>query len=357
MDEGSRSLARWWVTRVLVAAAAVVAVLFALRLVFEALSELSHVIVLVVFGVVIAFALAPLVERIRRVVRRRGVAVALTALTALVVLVAVLASLAVPLIRETGDLADDVPRYAAMLSSDQPFSIGGIEISGEVRQRIGAEIGARIGSWSQDAARAALRVGAGVIDFFFMFVLGVYLLASGPQVRRWVHDVLVPARQREDFRRIEAEAERLFGAYIRGQLLLGLIVGTVSGIAYFVLGVPYAVLLGVLAGIFELVPIVGPIVAGAVAAVVALTQPFPLVVWVVLAALAIQQLENNLLVPRISGGAVGLHPLAALLAVLVGVEIAGVIGALFAVPLTGLAWSIYRARRETPPVSGAPRSA
>jgi len=357
VDEAQGPLARWWVTRVLVAAAAIVAVLFALRLVFEALSELSHVIVLVVFGVVIAFALAPLVERIRRVVRRRDVAVALTALTALIVLVAVVVSLAVPLIRETGELADDVPRYAAMLSSDEPFSIGGLEISGEVRQRIGTEIGARIGNWSQDAARAALRVGAGVVDFFFMFVLGVYLLASGPQVRRWVHEVLVPARQREDFRRIEAEAERLFGAYIRGQLLLGLIVGTVSGLAYFALGVPYAVLLGVLAGIFELVPIVGPIVAGAVAAVVALTQPFPLVIWVVLAALAIQQLENNLLVPRISGGAVGLHPLAALLAVLVGVEIAGVIGALFAVPLTGLAWSIYRARRETSPVSGAPRSA
>jgi predicted PurR-regulated permease PerM len=350
VDEARAPLARWWVTRVLIAAAAVVAVIFALRLIFEALSELSHVIVLVVFGVVIAFVLAPLVERLQRVVRRRGLAVALTALTALIVIAAAVVSLAVPLIRETRELADDVPRYAALLSSDEPLGIGGIVISGEVRQRIGAEIGARVGDWSQDAARAALRVGAGVIDFFFMFVLGVYLLASGPQVRRWVQGVLVPKKQRDDFRRIETEAGRLFGAYIRGQLLLGLIVGTVSGVAYFLLGVPYAVLLGVLAGIFELVPIVGPIVAGALAAGVALTQPFPLVVWVVLAAIGIQQLENNLLVPRISGGAVGLHPLAALLAVLVGVEVAGVIGALFAVPLTGLAWSIYRARREAPPV-------
>jgi predicted PurR-regulated permease PerM len=350
MAEAPEPLARWWVTRVLVAGAAVVAVIFALRLVFEALSELSHVIVLVVFGVVIAFVMAPLVERIRRVVGRRGLAVALAALTALIVIVVAVVALAVPLVRETRELADDVPRYAALLSSDEPFSIGGLEISGEVRQRIGAEVGARIGDWSQDAARAALRVGAGIIDFFFMFILGVYLLASAPQVHRWVHHVLVPARQQADFQRVEAEAARLFGAYIRGQLLLGLIVGTVSGIAYFALGVPYAVLLGVLAGIFELVPIVGPIVAGAVAAVVALTQPFPLVVWVVFAALAVQQLENNLLVPRISGGAVGLHPLAALLAVLVGVEVAGVIGALFAVPLTGLAWSIYRARRETPSV-------
>ena len=71
-NDPQAQLARWWVTRVLVAAAAVVAVMFALRLVSEALSELSHVIVLVVFGVVIAFALAPLVDRIQRVVRRRG---------------------------------------------------------------------------------------------------------------------------------------------------------------------------------------------------------------------------------------------------------------------------------------------
>ncbi|MEO8632008.1 MAG: AI-2E family transporter [Chloroflexota bacterium] len=348
MEERRAPLARWWVTRVLIGASAVVAVIVAWRLAFEAFSELSHVIVLVVFGVVIAFVLAPLVERLRGVVRQRGVAVALTAIAALIAIVACLASLAVPLIRETRELANDVPRYAALLSSNEPFSIGGLEVSGEVRQRIGAEVGARIGDWSRDAAGAALRVGAGVIDFFFIFVLGVYLLASAPQVNRWVHSV-VPDKQRADFRRIETEAARLFGAYIRGQLLLGLIVGTLSGIAYFVLGVPYAILLGVLAGIFELVPIVGPVVAGAVAALVALTQPFPLVLWVVLAAIAIQQLENNLLVPRISGGAVGLHPLAAFLAVLVGVEIAGVIGALFAVPLTGLAWSIYRARGDTRP--------
>ncbi len=329
-------------TRILIAASAVVAVIFALRLVFEALSELSHVIVLVVFGIVIAFALAPIVERIGRRTGR-SVAVLLTALIALIAVVGSLVALAVPLVRETAELAHEVPRVVALASSNEPLNIAGIEISGEVRQRIGTELGARVGDWSQEAARAALRVGAAIFDFLIVFVLGIYFLASAPQVRRWV-DGVVPTRQRDEFRRIEAEAARLFGRYIRGQLLLGLIIGTVSAIAYLVLGVPYAVFLGVLAGILELVPIAGPIVAGAVAALVSLTEPFPLVIWVVLAATAIQQLENHLLVPRIAGNAVGLHPIAALLAVLVGVEVAGVVGALFAVPLTGLVWSIYRAR-------------
>jgi len=337
------------VTRVLIGAAAVVAVLVALRLIFEALSELSHVIVLVVFGIVIAFALAPVVERIGSRTGR-AIAVLLTALIALIAVVGALVALAVPLVRETAQLAREVPRVVAMASSNEPINIAGIEISGEVRQRIGSELGARVGDWSQEAARAALRVGASIFDFLIVFVLGIYFLASAPAVRRWV-DGVVPTKQRSEFRRIELEAARLFGRYIRGQLLLGLIIGTISAIAYLVLGVPYAVFLGVLAGILELVPIAGPIVAGAVAALVSLTEPFPLVIWVILAATAIQQLENHLLVPRIAGDAVGLHPIAALLAVLVGVEVAGIIGALFAVPLTGLAWSIYRARVATAPAT------
>jgi predicted PurR-regulated permease PerM len=336
-------LQRWWVSYFVMSALAVVLVLVGFMLVLNLLAPLSRVILLVMFGVIVAFLLAPLVERLERPLRRRGLAIGLGAATALVVVIGGLALLAVPLVRETRQLAEAAPNYAETLSSDQPISVFGLEISGEVRQRIGQELGARASEWSAVAARTALRVAGGVVDVVFVFVLGIYLLASGPAVRRWVVD-LVPANRRADAVRVEAEARRVFGSYIRGQLLLGLIVGTLSTLAYLVLGVPYAVFLGVLAGILELVPIVGPIVAGAAAAVVALTQPFPLVLWVVAAAIAIQQIENNLLVPRISGPAVGLHPLAALLAVLVGVELAGLAGAIFAVPLTGLGWSLWRAR-------------
>lgn len=343
---GRPPLQQWWPTRVLVGAGALVAVLLAIQLTLTMLSPLRHVLLLILFGVVIAFVLAPLVALLQRVVRRRGIAVALAALLALGALVAGIAVLAVPLVRETRSLAADVPRFVAELSSDEPITIGGFEISGELRQRVGQEVANRAADWSGQAAMIALRIGGGIVDLLFVFVLGIYLLASGPRTQAWLLS-LVPRRQRAEAQRIEAEARRLFGSYVRGQLLLGLIIGTLSLIAYAVLGVPYAVFLGVLAGILELVPIVGPIVAGAVAALVALTQPFPMVIWVIVAATAIQQLENHLLVPRIAGGAVGLHPLAALVAVLVGVEVAGIVGALFAVPVAGLAWSIYRARRGT----------
>jgi len=334
------------VTRLAIGAAAVVLVLTAVRMLLEIAATLSHVILLVVFGVIIAFILGPLVDALERRLRRRGVAVLATAVLAITTVALAIGLLTVPLIAETRALASDVPRYAAILSSDEPIQIYGLEISGELRQRIGAEVAARAGEISQQAARIALRIGAGVVDVLFVLVLGIYLLASAPTVRAWLL-ARVPVSRRAGVERVQGQARVLFGRYIRGQLLLGLIIGAVSGVAYAVLGVPYAVLLGVLAGLLELVPIIGPIVAGAVAALVALTQPFPLVLWVILAAILIQQLENQLLVPRISGGAVGLHPLAALLAVLVGAEVAGVVGSIFAVPLTGLAWSVWRARQAS----------
>jgi predicted PurR-regulated permease PerM len=336
-------LGRWWVSYFVMSALAVVLVLIAFMLILSLLSPLSRVILLVMFGVIVAFLLAPLVELLQHRLRRRGLAIAVGAAAAIVVVIGGLALLAVPLVRETRELAEAAPRYAQMLASDEPINVLGFQISGEVRERIGEEIGARASEFSEIAARTALRVAGGLVDLVFVFVLGIYLLASGPAVRRWLLE-LVPADRRADAARVELEARRVFGSYVRGQLILGLIVGTLSAIAYLVLGVPYAVFLGVLAGILELVPIVGPLVAGAAAALVALTQPFPLVLWVIAAAIAIQQIENNLLVPRISGEAVGLHPLAALLAVLIGVELAGLAGAIFAVPLTGIGWSLWRAR-------------
>ncbi len=344
-------------TRVAIAAAAIVLVLIAARLLLEVAALLSHVILLVLFGVVVAFILGPIVDVLERRLRRRGLSVAITAVAAIVTLVSGIALLAVPLVRETRDLADDVPRYVAILTSDEPMRVLGIELSGELRQRVGEEIGTRAGDWTQQAAKVALRVGAGVLDVLVVVVLGIYLLASAPATRAWLIG-RVPRARRGEVQRIEGEARRLFGAYVRGQLLLGVIIGTVSGITYAALGVPYAVFLGVLAGVLELVPIVGPVVAGGAAAAVSLTQPFPLVVWVIVAAVLIQQVENHFLVPRISGDAVGLHPLAALLAVLVGVELGGIVGAIFAVPVTGLVWSVWRARSfgDRPAAAASSRS-
>jgi hypothetical protein len=103
-------------------------------------------------------------------------------------------------------------------------------------------------------------------------------------------------------------------------LTLAAIVGLATGLGMSPLGPPYAVVLGVLAGLFELIPTFGPILSAVPAIIVALFLPFPTVIWVIVFFVAVQQLENNLLAPRLGGHAVGLHPLGAMFAPLAGFE-------------------------------------
>ena len=146
-----------------------------------------------------------------------------------------------------------------------------------------------------------------------------------------------PAAQRDKVRFVRDAVSQVLGAYIRGQLIMAAIIGLSAGIGSWLLGVHYPVLIGILAFLFELIPMVGPILASLPAVIISLTQPWPLVVYVILFFLAMQLIENNFLAPRITGGAVGLHPVAALLAIVVGADLGGVVGALFAVPFAGVA--------------------
>ncbi|MGH2391551.1 MAG: AI-2E family transporter, partial [Chloroflexota bacterium] len=137
---------------------------------------------------------------------------------------------------------------------------------------------------------------------------------------------------------VEATVSTVLGGYLRGQLLMGMTIGTMAGVGTYILGVGYPVLIGVLAGILELVPMLGPWLASMPAIVIALfaPKPWPLTLFVAIYFLIIQQLESNVIGPKITGRAVGLHPLAAMMALLVGIELDGILGALFAVPVAGI---------------------
>jgi len=185
-------------------------------------------------------------------------------------------------------------------------------------------------------------VGGIILDIVLALVISLYLLIDGPRFRARSL-ALVPAEHRAKALFLEDNVSRVLGGYLRGQLTLAVIIGVAAGAGTALLGLPYAVVLGVLAGLFELVPMFGPILSVVPAVLVALFLPFPTVLWVVLFFLAVQQIENNILSPRISGHAVGLHPLGAMFALLAGFQLAGLLGGLFAVPLAGVLWVLLGA--------------
>ena len=129
------------------------------------------------------------------------------------------------------------------------------------------------------------------------------------------------------------DIEERLGAWVRGQLLLALIIGLASYLGLFILGISYVLPLALIAGILEMVPIIGPIISAIPAIIVALTVSPGLALAVAALYIIIQQLENNLIVPTVMHKVLGMPPLAILLALMVGGRLGGVVGIILAVPV------------------------
>jgi predicted PurR-regulated permease PerM len=161
---------------------------------------------------------------------------------------------------------------------------------------------------------------------------------------------IVPIAQRKEVAILLNRLNKIWRSYLRGQLYLMIIIGSVTGIGLSVLGVPGAFTLGVIAGILELFPYVGPVLAAIPAVIVALIQGstslgvsnwvFALII--IGFYILVQQFENVFVVPRVLGGAVDLHPLVVMIGVLVGASVAGILGALLAAPVIASGREIVR---------------
>jgi predicted PurR-regulated permease PerM len=177
----------------------------------------------------------------------------------------------------------------------------------------------------------ALTVVRGVLSLFGVIVLTAYMTMSQKEMKAGVMDVAAP-RYRPRISRLLREIKSRLGQWLRGQLLLGAVIGLCSYVGLLLLHVRFSLVLAVLAGVTELIPIVGPII-GAVPAVIVAASDQPIMgLWVALMYIGIQQLENHLLVPRIMSQATGLSPVTVLVGLLVGARLAGLLGVFIAVP-------------------------
>ncbi len=176
------------------------------------------------------------------------------------------------------------------------------------------------------------RLLGGVTFLVAVLVLSFYLTVSREGVERFLRAVF-PSAMEGRVLQLYGRTKKKIGRWFQAQVVLSLIIGIVTFVGLRLLGVEQALVLGVIAGLFELVPIAGPIFAGALAIVVAATQSLTLALWVLIFFVAVQQLEGNLLVPLVMKKAIGIHPVIILVALLGGAEIAGVVGMLLAVPV------------------------
>jgi predicted PurR-regulated permease PerM len=320
-----------------------------------------------ILGLLFVYLLDPIVRSLVRRGLRRTLAIVVVYVVGITVVVVFLAVTVTPLVNEVLRFIQDFPHLATQLQA-QLERLGEIyqhlEIPDEIRQRIdsilagitqgGGGGGIDVGFLLPLLTGAGSLIGA-VFAYFILPVWVAYILKDKATLVAQF-DRALPESWRFDAWAVIKTVERDFGQWVRGQLILGFVVGFATFVGLIVLSQffpifgRYAVLLSVIAGVLELVPIIGPIISAVPAVLLgAIDSPAAL-----LAALAlyflVQQIENNVLVPKIQGTAVQLHPAVVVFAIIIGGSLAGLLGAILALPLTAAARDVvkYLFRRLSP---------
>lgn len=223
-----------------------------------------------------------------------------------------------------------VRAFSIALPPDPSFLSSTMSAAGTEVSEDEAILNAMVSTWE-----AVKTTSHAIFIFISVLMLSYYWMLEGDTItRRGL--MLVSPQRREEIRTILAEIEAKIGSYFRGQAILCLVVGGLSTIAYFVIGLPYALGLGIFMGVMEAIPMLGPILGAIPALLIALTMTPEKIYWVVGVIYLIQFLENNLLVPKIMDQSVGVHAIVTILAIAAFGILFGLGGAILAIPLAAI---------------------
>jgi predicted PurR-regulated permease PerM len=310
--------------------------------------RLSHFLLVILFAILLATAIDEPVTWLqeRGVPRPLGI---LLHYIALLILFGIAILVLIPLVTtEAKLLSTELPGYLVSLESlidrytpgpAPHFSVA------EIEQDLQGHLGSVVDRLEKITLEG-IRIG---LYTFITLVLG-FFLASEPDIVGKLATRFVP-QHKDRIDRVASETRDRIGAWARGQLMLGLIFGILMGVGLKLIGVPFALSLGVAAGILELLPYVGGLVTVVLAGITALSLGLPQVIAVIVLYLVLVNVESHILEPWLFGKAVGLPPVAILLALLTGVELIGIAGALLAIPLLVILWVLVEELYPAPVVA------
>ncbi|MBI5071384.1 AI-2E family transporter [Candidatus Falkowbacteria bacterium] len=286
------------------------------------------ILVLIIMAIILAVLIDPLADRFekRKVPRTLAVLLVYIILISLIGLIVVL--IVPPITTQFQQLTDNIPNYW-----DRLKALGAEDLLAKY------DLSALQNSFK--AIETSLTEGiftglggifGGVVSFFLVLVLTFYMVVEEKELKNVVRS-LVPAHYQPYLSQLAGRMKEKMAAWLKGQLILCLIIGLAVFTGLSILGVKYALVLGLIAGFLEIIPYVGPWVAAALAIFIALGQSPMLALFTLILFVVVQWLENNLLVPKILQKAVGLNPIISILAIITGAKLAGFLGVLFAIPV------------------------
>jgi predicted PurR-regulated permease PerM len=342
--------------------------------------SVGHTIFLFLIAALIALLLDPVVRALEAVRIRRGIAVAIVYVTFAAAIVLILIALGTVVVTQTKTAAGrvndyftaphgqisrtpadlDIDRLQVWLDDHHLASIkiekNGHKIVERIRKRDVGRYTHRLVNFTEGAA---VSIGKALFDGVLILVVSIYMLLDIKRLGRVVDRRFPPHGGRP----LIARMEHALVSYVRGQITLSLIIGATAGLGLWILGVTgllpggdnYALLFGAWVALTEVLPYIGPWL-GAIPAVIYAAVVHPLsVIWVVLLFLGIHQIEGHVVVPKVMGSALRLHPLLVIFGLLAGANIDGLIGALIALPILAVGkaiWEFFAERVSFEPWSG-----
>lgn len=339
---------RIWTRRLIILLTILAAIALAATI-FWGLSHMITSVLVVVFAAFIAYAIAPAVKMLQKVIPR-ALAILLAYLLVLIILGFIFYAVirtAVIQIQILGTstaswLMPDSNGHITLLASLLKLGLTQSQID-SLQQQIGGSLSNIAGSVAGGIVPMLSGVAGGVVNILLTLVISIYFLVGEADATRWLHRETPRPLRGQVASTIEI-LQRVLGGYIRGQITLCAIVGVLVGVGLFLIGFPFAVLIGVLTFITEFIPVLGTIFTGIVAVLLALTQGgWIMAVEVLVFFVLVHILEGYILSPRLIGNAVKLNPALMLIALTVGSELFGVFGAVFAAPTAGLLQAFFTA--------------
>jgi predicted PurR-regulated permease PerM len=304
-----------------------------------------RVITWILIALFLSLALNPAVEFFERRGLRRSLASLVVFLLALIAFAALGALLIPPLVSQIEEFADAVPGFVEDLTAGRG-PLGFLQDDYQIVDKVQEAVEDQGAGGILGVTNASLAVARGVVSFIIGVVtiafLTVFMLIEGPRTLERFRDSL-PEHMKPRWDRVGGDIYRTVGGYVGGNLAISLIAGVVSAIVLFALGSSYAIALAVVVALLDLIPLAG----ATIAAVIVSTVSFIELGWikgVIVVAFFVlyQQLENHILQPVIYGRTVQLSPLTVLVAILIGAELVGILGALAAIPVAGIIQAIFR---------------
>lgn len=319
---------------------------------------LRDVIPPIAMALILIFLLNPMVSRLERKGVRRGLGTALIYVVFLGVVILGLSLLVPPLGRQINDLVMRAPEIQenAIVAVEETAERLNISLDaiglGDVSEADAGDgetsspsspsfldgIGSTLFAGAGRFATGALHV---IVNFILAPVFAAYLLIDLPKIQKAGLHYMPPGLRAEWVPVLERIGNTV-GSFFRGQLLVAAIVGVMSCLAFLIIGLPFWLPIGLLAGFFNIIPLIGPFVGGGVAVVVGGIEGGPgLAIKAAVAMIVVQQIDNHFISPKVMGWAVRLHPVAVMIALLLGASLGGIWGMLLAVPMMGVAKILF----------------